>query len=376
MTDLPKYNEYQNAEIKLYKEYKEYITITKSQDGILNASNEDQRDFIKQLIDGCLFYIDQSTPPDMIIKLIKTEEKWDWKLGEGNSGSVTQSIVNGQPVIVKRFKNKFEGIYISSNYLSLAKKIGIPISKMGDIFNGLQKINLIINMVRMSENGSTDPVTSEVNGYRTHIRFHTPQIIYLKNIDGIYLKSSGSIIRTVGLHKDISEVVLNEKWRSDARNLTLSNAFEVYINHPKKEFSLYKNIPKFIYIDKEYVYHLNFIIPGRRLTEKDKVDLSKVKSTVDELHKHGFCHLDISLRNILVNKKQAELIDFDLMTPIGQASILPLPTDVSSENAINRFQIEMDDDDIGMEKLKVFEIEKSKDEDVIVKPEDSCCQIF
>lgn len=358
---------------KNYVEYRQYITITKTKEGIMNASDMSQREFISKMADDTLFYIDEKTPYEMIINLIKSEEKWDWKLGGGNSGSVTQSIINGNPVTIKKFKNKFEGIYISANYLTLAKKLGIRVMKMDDPFVSMSKASFEESVHNTREHGSKDHIFNEEDGYRLELELWQHAVVKLNSNDGIYCKSrSGDIIRTLGLYRDIASIYLNNKRRQEVKAKVYILLFELYREQPTSNHILFKNIPKFIYTTKEFVYHINYIIAGRKMVDSDKIDLTGVMSTVKLLHEAGFCHLDISMRNIIVNKARGELIDFDLMTPIGQASVLPLPLDVSSENAMSRFQIELSDDDIGLEKIKAYEIEKVDK----IEQGESCCTTF
>lgn len=84
--------------------------------------------------------------------------------------------------------------------------------------------------------------------------------------------------------------------------------------------------------------------PQRRLSE---ADVRSLRAQVDLCHALGFCHLDITARNVLVRPEKdggAVLIDYDCVTRVGTVPLCGTPPE-SSARVKNRDTVRLDDDE-------------------------------
>lgn len=111
----------------------------------------------------------------------------------------------------------------------------------------------------------------------------------------------------------------------------------------------------------------NLIVPSKKWKNKGEVLLiyrwkdAEEHSKKDDIipliiclrfmHYLGFCHLDVSKRNMITNSGVRYLIDAALCCKIGEYTIKPYPIDVSSDNIKNRLRCTQWDDDKGLSML-------------------------
>ena len=81
------------------------------------------------------------------------------------------------------------------------------------------------------------------------------------------------------------------------------------------------------------------------------VDRESLRAQIDLCHKLGFCHLDITARNILpAEDGPAVLMDYDCVCRLGRSALGPLPPE-SSLRVKRRDAVRFEDDEFLWEQL-------------------------
>jgi len=87
-----------------------------------------------------------------------------------------------------------------------------------------------------------------------------------------------------------------------------------------------------------------YVVPPRKARRLTASDRKQVQDQMDFVHSLGFCHLDITSRNILVaHEDKCYLMDFDCVCLIKRCPLGPLPPE-SSEAVLRRDPVEIEDD--------------------------------
>ena len=73
-------------------------------------------------------------------------------------------------------------------------------------------------------------------------------------------------------------------------------------------------------------------------------DMSSLRAQVDFCHSLGFCHLDITARNILLSDKAALLMDYDCVCRVDDCPLGPIPPE-STERVKKRDAVRIVDDE-------------------------------
>jgi len=87
-----------------------------------------------------------------------------------------------------------------------------------------------------------------------------------------------------------------------------------------------------------------YVVQPRKARLPTAKDRAQVRAQMEFLHWLGYCHLDITKRNILLaDNDKCYLMDFDCICKIGKVPLGPLPPE-SSEPIMRRDPAQLDDD--------------------------------
>lgn len=99
-----------------------------------------------------------------------------------------------------------------------------------------------------------------------------------------------------------------------------------------------------LHLDKKGLV-FNYVVGPEPPREPNANDEAQIQAQMEFCHLLGFCHLDITERNILLaDDDKALLMDFDAVCQIGKSPLGPLPPE-SSDRVMRRDPVKIADDD-------------------------------
>jgi len=161
--------------------------------------------------------------------------------------------------------------------------------------------------------------------------------------------NDGEIFKLIINHEP--HVVKIYKTGLNAQYVHLQKTLLVYrdhpdaIRHPGYEAVYYTAVPVgwVTHMDKKGLV-FRYVVQPRKARSPTASDRAQVRAQMQFLHWLGFCHLDITKRNILLaDNGKCYLMDFDCVCRIGKIPLGPLPPE-SSEPILRRDPAQLEDD--------------------------------
>lgn len=313
-----------NGDDKVYKHHEYYESKLIGNVFDLETSKEiahtlpvPQQKFYNMLIDnasGLLLKFDQTLPDDL--QSVFKSMKFIKSIGSGNSGYVSQSIINGRSMTIKKTNNIMMTLVSLSNYLVIySDYVGSALELISSSILDKSSIKQVSQINRTST--PPDETTLPRPSYQP------PS--YLTPV-------------TLPMYRPMIQPILSAPTNS-----------ATIINSPTGIIA--DILPSAVLINKDQIYILRKMVQGKTVKEGDKLDFTKFKEMINYIHSIGYCHLDLAPRNVINQNGIAKLIDFDLLTKIGSTTILPVPIDVSTDNVLNRYEVSIEDDNQGLDDL-------------------------